>query len=154
MKPHTSIVALLVAGGLVCAVAGCGGGSAEAQTALSAAEQAAAEAESYLPMGIELGQFELREIHPVEGTRSTLTFTLYASVRERDADRLEELLENRRYKVRDHVMTAVRTAALDELDDPDLATLRRRVKLRLARFLPELTFDDILVTDFNFSLDK
>ena len=149
----TAVLGLLLSLCLLTTTAGCGGSQADTQTTPVTDDQAAAE-EAAQPLGIELGEFELREYHPVEGTRSTLEFTLVASVQVDAAERMQQLLEHRRFKVRDHVMTAVRVAPLEELDDPELASLRRRIELRLRRFLPELPIDDVLVTDFDLAIDK
>lgn len=139
---------------LLCSATGCGGGRAEADTPPSEKERAAAEALANEPVGVPLGDFLVRDFHPTEGVRSAVSFELYAQVRQADAERFESLLAGRKHKIRSQVITATRVVPLIELDDPDLVTMRRRILTRLRRTLPELPVDDIVITEFSYTLDE
>ncbi|MEX2317522.1 MAG: hypothetical protein WD669_10255 [Pirellulales bacterium] len=102
--------------------------------------------------GVSLGEFSIRAYYPVEAKRSTVTFTLFAIVSSDHAGEFEQLIENRRHKVRDQVIIATRLVPLADFDDPQLKEFRRRILLRLRRTLPELAIDDIYVSDFQIEV--
>ena len=106
------------------------------------------------PRGIRLGEFVVREYHPIRGDKSTASFTIVASVAAADRERFDNLLVHRRHKVRDQIITATRLIPVSDFDDPQLVNVRRRIRLRLGRTLPELAIQDLLVTDFNFTMGK
>ncbi len=124
--------------------------------ARAAAPDAETEAEAERPVvtGVELGEFLLKEYHPIRGERSTLQFSLYAVVPSEKEKAFRAALENRKQKVRDQVTTAVRQLELSDFDDPQLVRVRRRIQLRLHRALPELQLDDVLITQFSFSVER
>jgi hypothetical protein len=106
------------------------------------------------PRGVLLGEFLIKEFHPVEGRKSSLAFTLYATVRNKELAAFKGLLRARQNKIRDQAITAARVVPISDFDDPQLLNLRRRILLRFRRTLPELAIQDIFVTDFNFILEK
>jgi hypothetical protein len=99
-------------------------------------------------MGIELGEFRIRTYYPVEAQKSTVRFILYGAVAiERAAD-ARHVLELRRQKLRDEIITATRMAPLLIFNEAGLASFRRRVMVRLRRALPELPIDDVYLSEF------
>jgi hypothetical protein len=102
--------------------------------------------------GISLGEFRIRAYHPVEAKRSTLVFTLHAVVSSENAPEFKTLIENRRHKVRDQVITVSRMSSLANFDQPQLTDFRRRILLRLQRTMPELKIDDLYVSDFQLEV--
>lgn len=102
--------------------------------------------------GASLGEFRIRAYYPVEARRSTVIFTLHAIVASENSSQFNELLENRRHKARDQVIVATRLTPLADFDDPQLTSFRRRILLRLRRMLPELTIDDLYVSDFKLEV--
>lgn len=129
--------------------------AAEPAAAVDGAPSAAADAPAVAETdsrGVPLGEFRIRVYHPVEGQKSTATFTLYARVAGGNSAEFEQLLEHRQHKVRDQVITATRLAPLADYDDPSLSEFRRRILLRLRRMLPELPVDDIYVSNFELEV--
>jgi hypothetical protein len=136
----------------LCAVndAAASGSAAEAHGAPPAEEEVI---ESDGPIrGISLGDFRIQAYHAVEAKRSTLIFTLHAVVSSENAPEFKQLIENRRHKVRDQVITIARMASLADFDQPKLADFRRRILLRLRRIMPELKIDDLYVSDFQLEV--
>jgi hypothetical protein len=123
------------------------------------ASHAAAEVEEEIEVGadvkirgIKLGEFQIRSFHLVEAQKCTVRFLLYASVAsERYAD-VRHLVEQHENRVRDQVITATRMAPLIVFDEPDLASFRRRIFLRLRRALPELVIADVHVSEFQLTV--
>ncbi|TWT32514.1 hypothetical protein KOR34_42770 [Posidoniimonas corsicana] len=104
-------------------------------------------------VGFELGSFVLREYQPLEDVTTRLIFTVHASVSEQIATDFSKLLASRTHRVRDQVLTAARLASSEELQDPELRMLRRRIHLRLKHSLPELDIADIHLSEFQLYRD-
>jgi hypothetical protein len=104
--------------------------------------------------GLKLGEFQIRTYYPVESQKGFLRFTLFATVA---GDRLAEsrgLFANRQHHVRDQVIAATRLVPLADFDEANLTNFRRRIVLQLRRSLPELSIDNVYVSDFNLSVER
>lgn len=134
--------ARLAAAALVAAFVGASPGAAFAQAAAPDGDPEDAAAEEPVS-GVLLGDFFVRNVRGAENLKTRLSFSLYAAVpAEREAE-FRDLLEGRRHRVRDQVMTAVRLTETAALQEPSLARLKRRVLLRLRRTMPELKIDGL-----------
>ncbi|MCI0332389.1 MAG: hypothetical protein L0228_04100 [Planctomycetes bacterium] len=102
--------------------------------------------------GVELGEYRIRSYHLVEAQKSTVQFVLYAAVSSERFRETQYLVDNHRYKIRDQIITATRMAPLAVFDEPGLESFRRRIFLRLRRALPELTIDDVYVSEFQLTV--
>ena len=102
--------------------------------------------------GIELGEFRIRAYYPVEAQKSTVRFVLYAAVASERFAEAQSLVEARRHKLRDEVITASRMAPLVIFDEAGLKSFRRRILVRLRRTVPELPIDDLYVSDFQLTV--
>jgi hypothetical protein len=98
---------------------------------------------------VELGQYRIRSYYPVDAQKSTVRFTLYATIKEDHLRQSQRLVEEHRQKIRDLVTTATRLSPLAVFQEPDLAAFRRRILVRLRRALPELVVDELYVSDFD-----
>jgi hypothetical protein len=103
--------------------------------------------------GINLGEYSIRTYRSVSGQKNRVRFTLHARVKNQDVTNVRQLLMYRKSKVRDQVIIATRLVPVEDYDDPELMKLRRRIQLRLRRTLPELTIDDVYVSEFTFSVE-
>jgi hypothetical protein len=104
--------------------------------------------------GIELGEFRIRAYYPVQAQKSMVRFVLFARVSGEQYAASKKVMQNRQHKIRDQVITATRMVPLVEFDQPDLASFRRRILLRLRRSLPELEIDDIYVSNFELKVQS
>ncbi|HEX2474563.1 MAG TPA: hypothetical protein VHK01_07455 [Lacipirellulaceae bacterium] len=104
--------------------------------------------------GFELGEFRIRAYYPVQAQKSMVRFVLFATVSGERYSNSKRLMQNRRHKIRDQVITATRMVPLVEFDQPDLASFRRRILLRLRRTLPELEIDDVYVSNFELKVQN
>jgi hypothetical protein len=104
--------------------------------------------------GIELGEFRVRAYYPVQAQKSIVRFVLFATVAGERFSATKQLVEARRHKIRDEVITATRLVPLVDLDQADLINLRRRILLRLRRTLPELKVDDVFVSNFELKVQS
>jgi hypothetical protein len=104
--------------------------------------------------GIELGKFSVRAHRAVPAQMNRISFTLYARVSAEEAKHFEQQLEHRENKVREQVIVATRLVPVEEFDDAEFTKFRRRILLRLRRSLPELTIDDVYVSDFELVVEN
>jgi hypothetical protein len=102
--------------------------------------------------GLELGEYRIRAYYPVEAQKSTVRFVLYGAVASENFSEAQRLVEARRHKLRDEVITVTRMTPLALFDEPDLTSFRRRILVRLRRTLPELPIDDVYVSDFQLTV--
>jgi hypothetical protein len=102
--------------------------------------------------GVSLGDFRIRSYYPVDAQKSTVRFTLYATVKDGHFAEVQRLVEAHRQKLRDQIITATRLAQLAVFQEPDLGSFRRRVLVRLRRAVPELTIDDLYVSEFDLTI--
>ena len=99
--------------------------------------------------GVALGDYRIRSYYQVDAQKSTVRFTLFATVKDEHFRALKGSVEEHRQKLRDQIIMATRQAPLVVFQEPDLATFRRRVLIRLRRALPELKIEDLYVSEFD-----
>jgi hypothetical protein len=118
-----------------------------------AAKMPLPESAAFSTRGIELGEFRIRAYYPLEGQKCKVSFTLYAIVDKKQFAESEELFAHRQQKLRDQVIIATRLAPLVVYDDAELKSFRKRILLRVRRAMPELSIDDVYVSDFNLAVE-
>lgn len=111
------------------------------------------ESTAFSTRGIELGEFNIRGYYPLEGQKCKVSFTLVVIVDKEHFAESEELFAHRHHKLRDQVITATRLAPLAVYDDAELKNFRKRILMRVRRALPELSIDDVYVSDFNLAVE-
>jgi hypothetical protein len=149
--PATTLVALtlfVLGAGRVCIAGHDAHGSYDAHSS-EHAEAEELEVSASGISGIELGEFKIRSDYPVEAQKSTVRFVLHAAVKGEKSAEMRRLVEKHEQKLRDLVITTTRLAPLAVFEEPDLATFRRRLLIRMRRTLPELAVDDLYVSDFS-----
>jgi hypothetical protein len=99
--------------------------------------------------GVSLGEYRIRSYYQVDAQKSTVRFSLFATVKDEHLRDVQRLVEEHRQKLRDQVIMATRLSPLAVFQEADLATFRRRVFVRLRRAIPELTIEDLYVSEFD-----
>jgi hypothetical protein len=102
--------------------------------------------------GVSLGDYRIRSHYQVDAQKSIVRFSLYATVKNEHFGEVQGLVEEHREKLRDQVIMATRLTPLNLFQEPDLATFRRRVLVRLRRAIPELTIEDLYVSEFDLTI--
>jgi hypothetical protein len=126
--------------------------AAEKANEPATAETAVEIAKSNEIHGVSLGDFRIRSYYPVDAQKSTVRFTLYATVKDGHFAEMQRVVEAHRQKLRDQIITATRLAPLAVFQEPDLGSFRRRVLVRLRRTVPELTIDDLYISEFDLTI--
>jgi hypothetical protein len=124
---------------------------AAAEVKASAESTAGAEAGKAIH-GVSLGDYRIRSHYQVDAQKSIVRFSLYATVKNEHFDEVQGLVEEHRQKLRDQIIMATRLTPLNLFQEPDLATFRRRVLVRLRRAIPELTIEDLYVSEFDLTI--
>jgi len=143
---------------VLCAAVGSGGtlsGCADATAASDAAAQkdAGTEQPAEASATVDLGEISLRQTRTLENSTLNLRFRAHAVASAANAPRLTAVMRSRQHQAREQIIIAVRTAETWEFDEADLVRLRRRIHLRLNRWLDAPLVDDVLLTDFRFRMD-
>lgn len=102
--------------------------------------------------GIPLGEYRIRSYYPVDAQKSTVRFSLYATVKDERFAESKQLVEEHRQKLRDQILTATRLAPLSAFQEPDLESFRRRILVRLRRALPELEIEELYLSEFDLTI--
>jgi hypothetical protein len=119
----------------------------------SAHSESTAEAESGKAIhGVSLGDYRIRSHYQVDAQKSIVRFSLFATVKDEHFSESNHIIEEHRQKLRDLVIMATRLAPLTVFQEPDLASFRRRVLIRLRRAIPELTIEDLYVSEFDLTI--
>ena len=150
--PHVTRAAMLVAIAIT-ALAGraCASEHKSAESEHGSHEEAEAVPEDtsgLKTVGIELGEYKIRTDYPVQSQKSTVRFVLYAAVKGEHSAEMRHIVDEHRQKVRDLVITSTRLAPLILFEEPDFASFRRRLIIRLRRTFPELAVEDLYISDF------
>jgi hypothetical protein len=124
---------------------------AAAEVKAEAESTAAAESGKAIH-GVSLGEYRIRSHYQVDAQKSIVRFSLYATVKNEHFSEVQSLVEEHRQKLRDQVIMATRLTPLNVFQEPDLATFRRRVLVRLRRAIPELTIEDLYVSEFDLTI--
>jgi hypothetical protein len=99
--------------------------------------------------GVSLGDYRIRSYYHVDAQKGTIRFSLFATVKHEQFREMKVLVEEHRQKLRDQVIMTTRLAPLAVFQEPDLATFRRRLLVRLRRAIPELKIEDLYVSEFD-----
>lgn len=104
-------------------------------------------------IGIELGDFHYRDVRSSEGVKLRISFTLFAEIKQEDEKQFMQIYENSLKRIRDQVIIAIRLSETHDFQEPSLAKLKRRMKIRLHRVLPHLEIEDLMLRDFTYFTD-
>lgn len=101
----------------------------------------------------DLGRFELEEIRPTRNETTRISFEAYFLMSAEVSKEELKDLENWKHRFRDQVITAVRTAQVKDFHEPQLERLRRIILFRVSRMMREALVEDILFSEFTFSME-
>lgn len=104
--------------------------------------------------GIKIGEFDIRTSRAAPSQKHRVKFALYAKVSNDQFQMSRTRVNHERNKIREQVIVATRLVPPEDYDDPELKKLRRRIQLRLRRMLPEFQIEEILVSDFDVTVES
>jgi hypothetical protein len=129
---------------------GCGNTSSEAHASASPHSTSYQKEQAGNLATVSLGETILQQLRPLESSTLSIRFEAHALCASADAKRLSHLVKARQHRLREQVIIAVRSAETWAFDEPTLQRLRRRIQLRLNRWLDEPIVEDIILTEYRF----
>lgn len=97
---------------------------------------------------VDLGQFSLTTLQPASNTTLLVDFHLYATVGSENESLATELIERHKHRVRDQVLTTVRSAEIADLTDPGLGLIKRQILEKTNRALGKPILQGVIFSDF------
>lgn len=120
---------------------------------VAAASKDAKQGEPAEPEAIKtvmIGQFFIRDLRATEDAKVRLSFSLHAKIAEEDAQAAESFVKSHKHRLRNEVITAIRTCEQNDFQEADLTRFRRRIHARLRRAMPQLKIERLLVGEYEY----
>lgn len=97
---------------------------------------------------IDLGEYSLSAFQPASNTTLLIDFHLYGTLTAADELGFGEHFEANKHRVRDQVITTIRSAELADLTDPGLGLIKRQILEKTNRALGKPLLQGIVFSDF------
>ncbi len=99
---------------------------------------------------IDLGDHRITLSQPQRNTTLQINFHLHAIVGKERQEEMTEALEKHRNAVAEQVLVIIRSADLNELHEPGLGLIKRKILDKVNRILGKPLVTELLVTQFSF----
>ena len=99
---------------------------------------------------VDLGKYNIVIHHPGSNVTIRVNFHLIGTVPAEESHELEELLIKNQHRLRDQAIFEVRNCQIDDLTDPGLALLKRRILGKSNDLLGKPLLHSIVFSDFSF----
>ncbi len=99
---------------------------------------------------VDLSEFHVASHQPLSNTTLQIDFHLYATVLADKEATFKKLMEEKEQRVRDQVLTTVRSASMSDLTDAGLGLVKRKILETANRTLGESVLQDIMFSDFSW----
>jgi len=99
---------------------------------------------------VDLGEYSITS-HQVEtNTSLRIDFKLYGVVPEKDQAEVKERFDRHKNEFRDQIIFEIRNSDINDLSDPGLGLIKRRILEKSNRLLEESLLEKIVFSDFSF----
>jgi hypothetical protein len=99
---------------------------------------------------IDLGKYNVVVHHPASNVTLRVNFHLIGTVVTEEQHEFEELLSKNQHRLRDQAIFEIRNCQIDDLTDPGLALLKRRILAKSNDLLGKPLLHSIVFSDFSF----
>jgi flagellar FliL protein len=96
----------------------------------------------------DLGEYSLSAFQPASNTTLLIDFHLYGTLSAEDETGFAEYFEANKHRIRDQVITTIRSAELADLTDPGLGLIKRQILEKTNRALGKPLLQGIVFSDF------
>ena len=96
----------------------------------------------------DLGEYSLSAFQPASNTTLLIDFHLYGTLSAEDETGFSEHFEANKHRIRDQVITTIRSAELADLTDPGLGLIKRQILEKTNRVLGKPLLQGIVFSDF------
>jgi hypothetical protein len=102
--------------------------------------------------GVEilLGEFNVTSFQPQANSTLRISFQLYATTSLEDEYELKKLLEANKHRVREQVLIIARSATIEDLADPMLTLIKRKVSEKVNRLIGKPLVRGAVFSDFSY----
>ncbi len=98
----------------------------------------------------DLGQYTITYHQAESNTALRIDFKLYAVVLETELEDLKKRFEHTQHRFRDQVIFEIRNSDINDLSDPGLGLIKRRILEKSNRLLGKSVLQGIVFSDFSF----
>jgi hypothetical protein len=99
---------------------------------------------------VELGKYNVIIHHPASNITLRVNFHLVGTVLADEHHEFEELLAKNQHRLRDQAIFEIRNCQIDDLTDPGLALLKRRILAKSNDLLGKPLLRSVVFSDFSF----
>jgi hypothetical protein len=99
---------------------------------------------------VDLGKYNVVVHHPASNVTMRVNFHLIGTVPAEEHHEFEELLTKNQHRLRDQAIFEVRNCQIDDLTDPGLALLKRRILAKSNDLLGKPLLHSVVFSDFSF----
>src|SRR3954462_13386610 len=99
---------------------------------------------------VDLGKYNVVVHHPASNVTLRVNFHLIGTVHTEEQHEFEELLSKNQHRLRDQAIFEIRNCQIDDLTDPGLALLKRRILAKSNALLGKPLLHSIVFSDFSF----
>jgi flagellar basal body-associated protein FliL len=97
---------------------------------------------------IDMGEYSLTAFQPAANTTLLINFHLYGTITGEDLGFFEASYEGNKHRIRDQVLTTIRSAEIADLTDPGLGLIKRQILEKTNRTLGKPILQGIVFSDF------
>ncbi|MBX7167704.1 MAG: hypothetical protein K1X74_15340 [Pirellulales bacterium] len=98
----------------------------------------------------DLGSFHLQTFQPISNTTQYMDFHLYGTLRAGDHAEFSALYTQNQHRLRDQIIATIRNSDADDMADPGLGLIKRRVLKKSNDLLGKPLLTAIVVSEFTF----
>ncbi|OHB67124.1 MAG: hypothetical protein A2V70_11900 [Planctomycetes bacterium RBG_13_63_9] len=98
---------------------------------------------------VDLEEYDVTSFQPASNTTLRISFHLWGTVALKDEDRLYELLQGNKNRLREQILVTIRSADVTDLTEPGLGLVKRRILEKANQTLGEPLLRTIIFSDFS-----
>ena len=97
---------------------------------------------------IDMGEYSLTAFQAASNTTLLINFHLYGTIASEEGPYFAASYEANKHRIRDQVLTTIRSAELADLTDPGLGLIKRQILEKTNRALGKSVLEGIVFSDF------
>lgn len=97
---------------------------------------------------IDMGEYSLTAFQPASNTTLLVNFHLYGTIASEEEGYFASSYETNKHRIRDQVLTTIRSAEIADLTDPGLGLIKRQILEKTNRTLGKPILQGIVFSDF------
>jgi flagellar FliL protein len=111
---------------------------------------AAKKHEGHAEVEVDLGKYNVIVHQPTANVTLRVSFHLIGTVSEKEHTEFEHLLEKNQHRLRDQAIFEIRNCQIEDLTDPGLALLKRRILAKSNDLFGKPLLHSVVFSDFSF----